>query len=310
MERVRLGRSDLEVSPVCYGGWQTNPKFWGEVPLGDLIAAPRRAFEVGVNFFDTADAYGDGRGEEILGEAVSPLPRDEIVIATKVFHHFYPDGHRHGDLSKEYIAEECDASLKRLGTGYIDLYQCHNFDPMTPMDETTDALERLKEKGKIRAYGVSNFTVEQLRLALRHGAYSTLQPRYNLLQRDAEKDLLPLCKAEGLGVLTYSSIAKGLLSGKYDGTETFEDHRARLPEFQGDRFKEIAARVKSLQPIADKYGLSIVQLVISVTLMTPLVDVVIVGIKRPEQIESAAKAMGVRIERNDYFQVRNTVGTL
>jgi aryl-alcohol dehydrogenase-like predicted oxidoreductase len=310
MERVSLGRSGLSVSPVCYGGWQANPKFWGEVPLEDLIAAPRRAFEVGVNFFDTADAYGDGRGEEILGEAVSVLPRDEIALATKVFHRFYPDGHRHGDLSKGYVLAECDASLKRLGTDYIDLYQCHNFDPMTPMEETTDAFETLLEKGKIRAYGVSNFTVEQLMLALKHGGYSTLQPRYNLLQRDAERDLLPFCKAEGLGVLTFSSIAKGLLSGRYEGTEEFDDHRARLPEFKGERFKEIAGRVKSLGSMAEKYGLSIVQLVIAATLMTPLVDVVIVGIKRPEQIESAAAAMGVEIDREDYFQIRGTVGTI
>ena len=306
-QRVRLGRSELHVSPICFGCWQASKKFWGDVPADQLIAAARRAFEVGVNFYDTADAYGDGLSEEILGQAVADLPRDQIVVATKVFHHFYGDGHRHPDLSGEYVQAECEASLRRLKMDYVDLYQLHSFEHMTPMAETTAALEKLKQAGKIRAYGVSNFTVEQLRYARTHGDYATLQPKYNLLDRRIEADLLPYCAAEDIGVLTYSSLEFGLLTGKFDGTETFTDLRARHPSFQGERFKELAGKVRSLAPIAEKHGLSILQLVLAAALAHSAVTCAIVGIKNPEQIEQAARAMGKTIEREDYYRIREAL---
>jgi aryl-alcohol dehydrogenase-like predicted oxidoreductase len=307
MVRVRLGRSDLEVSPICYGTWQLSPRFWGEQPRDVIIAAARKAFDLGVNFFDTADAYGDGLAEQVLGEALKPLPRHRVVLATKVYHHFYPDGRRHPDLSSNYVEEECEASLRRLQTDYIDLYQCHAFDPLTDLEETTAALERLKQAGKIRAYGASNFTVEQLRAARRFGDYATLQPRYNLLQSQAEVDLLPYCRAEDIGVLVYSPLYHGLLSGKYAGTETFEDLRKSNADFQGERFRELARRVRALAPIAQAHSLSIVQLVLVVTLMSPMIHSAIVGIKNPQQIADAAGAMGKTISREDYFRVRTTL---
>lgn len=310
MERIKLGSSGLEVSPVCYGSWQLSPRFWGELDNNTVADAMRRAFEVGVNFYDTADAYGDGLSETVMGEALRDLPRDEIVVATKVFHHFYPDGHRHGDLSGKYIAAECDASLKRLQMDYIDLYQCHSFDHSTPVEETAGALDKLVKAGKIRAYGVSNFTVEQMRLARKHGDFSTLQPRYNLFQSSAEDDTLPYCKSEGMGTLVYSPLAKGLLTGKYKGDEKFDDLRGRDPNFQGERFLELAGNVRSLTPIAEKYDMSIVQLVLAVTLRSPLVDVAIVGIKSAEQIEEAAGVMGKSIEREDYYNVRSVLGRI
>lgn len=308
MVRVRLGRSELMVSPICHGTWQLSPKFWGEQPREVMIAAARRAFELGVNFFDTADAYGDGLAEEVLGEALKPLPRDQIVVATKVYHHFYPDGRRHPDLSAGYIEQACGASLARLQMHYIDLYQCHSFDPLSDLEETTAALERLKRMRKIRAYGVSNFTVEQLRAARRFGGYATLQPRYNLLQSQAEADLLPYCRGEDIGVLVYSPLYHGLLTGKYAGTETFDDLRSSRADFQGERFRELATRVRALAPIAAKYSLSIVQLVLVVTLMNPMIHSAIVGIKSPEQIAEAAGAMGRTVSREDYFAVRSALG--
>jgi len=295
------------VSPVCYGSWQLSPRFWGQVPVEDVKAAMRRAFEVGVNFYDTADAYGDGFSEQVMGEALADVPRDQIVVATKVYHHFYPDGHRHPDLSGKYVVEECNASLKRLRMDYLDLYQLHSFDPYTPLAETTEALDRLREAGKIRSYGVSNFTVEQLRLARAVGEYATLQPRYSLLDREIEADLLPCCQAEDMGVLAYSSLALGLLTGKYKGTESFDDFRGRNPRFQGEKFKQLATAVRSLAPMAEKYGLTIVQLVLAATLAHPQLDVAIVGIKNPAQIEEAAGAMGKTVEREDYFAIRNAL---
>ncbi len=306
-ERIRLGRSGLQVSPICYGSWQLSPRFWGDVPAEQVAAAMRRAFEVGVNFYDTADAYGNGLSESVMGEALKDLPRDQIVVATKVYHHFYEDGHRHPDLSREYILQECENSLRRLKMDYVDLYQLHAFDPFTPLEETTDALEKLRQAGKIRAYGVSNFTVEQLRLARTCGDYATLQPRDSLLDRQIESDLLPYCGQEDIGVLVYSPLSRGLLTGKYDGTETFTDFRKNNPRFQGERFKKLAAAVRSLKPIADKYGLTIVQLVLVATMAHPCVHCPIVGIKTPEQIEEAAGAMGKTIDREDYHAIRNTL---
>ncbi|KKL81954.1 hypothetical protein LCGC14_1989590, partial [marine sediment metagenome] len=235
--RVRLGRSELKVSPICYGSWQLSPRFWGDVPTDQVAAAMRHAFEVGVNFYDTADAYGDGLSERVMGEALADLPRDEIVVATKVYNRFYDDGRRHPDLSGQYVLDECDASLKRLKMDYLDLYQLHSFDPLTHLAETTAALEKLLKAGKIRRYGLSNYTVEQIRWARTFGDYATLQPRYSLLQTGIEDDLLPYCEAEDIGVLVYSPLERGLLTGKYDGTETFDDHRAGLGVFQGERFK-------------------------------------------------------------------------
>ena len=308
MHRITLGDSGLEVSSVCYGSWQLSPKFWGDQPHDVLIKAMRRAFEVGVNFYDTADAYGDGLSETVMGEALEDLPRDRIVVATKVFHHFYPDGHRHGDLSKDYILAECDTQLKRLRMDHIDLYQCHSFDTSTEMAETADAMETLKQAGKIRAYGLSNFTVEQMMLARKHGNFTTLQPRYNLMQRETEGDVLPYAKANGMGTLVFSPLFLGLLTGKYKGGETFTDLREHHASFQGERFKELCARVQALRPIARKYDMSIVQLVLAVTLQHPLIDVAIVGIKKPEHIEEAAAVMGRTVSREDYYAVRTTLG--
>lgn len=308
--RVTLGRSGLSVSPVCFGTWQLSPKFWGTQSEDEIIAAMHRAFDVGVNFYDTADAYGDGLAETVLGKALKTLPRDQVVVATKVYHHFYPDGHRHPDLSRDYILKECEASLRRLQMDYIDLYQCHAFDPITPIEETTDALERLKSQGKIRAYGVSNFTVEQLRLARRYGDYATAQPDYDLLNTHIEADLLPYCQSESIGVLVYSSLHRGLLTGKYKGTETFNDLRATHPDFQGERFRQLASRVASLGSIAERYNMTITQLVLAATLMHPGVHVAIVGIKHPSQIEEASSAMGKSIDREDYWQIRRILGSM
>ena len=305
--RIRLGRSGLEVSPICYGSWQLSPKYWGDIPAEQVVEAIRRAFEVGVNFYDTADAYGDGLSEQVMGEALATLPRDQVVLATKLYWHFYEDGRRHPDLSGKYVIEECENSLRRLKMDYIDLYQLHSFDPLTPLDETTEAMEKLRQAGKIRCYGVSNFTVEQMRLAWRSGGYSTAQPRYSLLDREIESDVLPYCAAEDIGVMVFSPLSHGLLTGKYDGSETFTDLRADNHRFVGQKFKDLAAAVRSLAPIAEKYDMSIVQLILAATLAHPYVNCAIVGIKTAAQIEEAAGAMGKTIEREDYFAIRDTI---
>ena len=305
LQKIMLGNSGLQVTPVCYGSWQLSPRFWGDQPKDEHIKAMQTAFDLGINFYDTAGAYGDGLSESVMGEALKNLPRAQIVIATKVYHHFYPDGHRHPDLSKKYIVEECENFLKRLQTDYVDLLQCHSFDIITHPAETTEALELLKKQGKIRAYGVSNFQVEQLKLFRKFGDYATLQPLYNLLETEAEQTLLPYCLREEIGVLVYSPLAKGLLTGKYSGTEKFNDFRSNLPHFAGTQFQTLAAKVQQLRPIAEDYGLTITQLIIATTLTHPAIDCTIVGIKTPQQIQEAAGAVGKTISREDYFKIRN-----
>jgi aryl-alcohol dehydrogenase-like predicted oxidoreductase len=307
MQRVTLGESGLSVSPVAFGTWQLSPRFWGEQSKEDAIAAIQRAFEMGVNFFDTADAYGDGYGETVLGEAIRELPRDELVITTKVFNHFNPDASRYPDLSPGHVRERCEASLRRLGIETIGLYLLHFYDELTPLAEVAEALGRLHEEGKVRAIGVSNHTVEQTRAQRRFGPYSVTQPPYSLIDPGIERDLLPYCQAENLGVMVYSPMHKGLLTGKYTGEETFDDFRRHHPDFQGDRFRRLCDQVARVRPIAARYGLSICQLVLAATLMHPAIHVAVCGIKRPAQIAEAAGAVGATLDREDYFAVRKAL---
>ena len=308
MDRVVLGDSGLSVSPIAVGTWQLSPRFWGPQSKDDAMAAMKFAFDRGINFFDTAEAYGDGYAETVLGEVVRDLPRDELVLATKVFNHFNPDGSRYPDLSPEHITARCDVSLDRMGVETIDLYLLHMYDPLTPLADIAGTLERLRDQGKIRCYGLSNHTVEQCRAQRRFGRYDVVQPPYSLIDPAGENDLLPWCQSENVGVMIYSPMHKGLLSGKYTGGETFDDFRMNHPDFSGERFRELCAKVQSLRPIADRNELTIYQLVLSATLMHPAIHVAISGIKTPDQIAEAVGAGGRRLSREDYFAVRNAVG--
>jgi aryl-alcohol dehydrogenase-like predicted oxidoreductase len=308
MNRVQLGNSGLSVSPVAIGTWQLSPRFWGEQSKDDYVDALRFAFAEGINLIDTAEAYGDGYAETVVGEAITDLPRDELVIVTKVFNHFNDDGTRYPDLSPEHIAARCNVSLGRMGIDTIDLYLLHMYDPLTALDDIAGELDRLRDQGKIRAYGVSNHSVEQLRAQRHCGAYTVVQPPYSLIDPAGEDDLLPYCQSENIGVMVYSPLHKGLLSGKYDGTETFADFRQNHPDFQGDRFVALASAVRNLRPIAERYGLTIYQLVLAATLMHPAIDVAVCGIKRRDQVAEALGAVGRTISREDYYEVRKIVG--
>ena len=307
MQRVNLGSSGLSVSPVAFGTWQLSPVFWGQQSKDAAIAAMKTAFDQGINFFDTADAYGDGYAESVLGEVIEELPRDEMVICTKVFNHFNPDASRYPDLSPDHIVARCEACLDRLGIETIDLLLLHFVDQLTPLADVAATLDKLKQQGKIRAVGVSNHNLEQLRAQRRFAPYSVIQPPYSLIDNEIEDDLLPYCQAENVGVMVYSPLHKGLLTGKYTGTETFDDFRAAHPDFQGQRFKELCGGVEAIRPIAEKYGLTVVQLVVAATLMHPAIDVAVCGIKTPEQISEVVQAVGKTVTREDYFAVRTAL---
>jgi aryl-alcohol dehydrogenase-like predicted oxidoreductase len=306
-DRIVLGATGLEVSPICFGTWQLSPRFWGEQSKADALAAMSTALDAGINFFDTADAYGDGYAETVLGEFLADVPRESVVICTKVFNHFNPDGSRFPDLTPAHIRQRCELEMQRMGIEMIDLYLIHLFDPLTPLDAIAETMDDLKKQGKIRSYGVSNHTLEQFRAQRHFGAYDAIQPCYSLADAKIESDLIPYCQAENVGMMIYSPMHKGLLTGKYTGSETFTDFRQHLPDFQGERFQAIADAVQSLAPLAEKYDLSIYQLVLTATLMHPGIDVAVVGIKNPIQIAEAVGALGKTISREDCFTVRKAL---
>ena len=198
-------------------------------------------------------------------------------------------------------------SCVRLGIETIDVCLLHFYDQLTPLADIAGTLEKLRDQGKIRTFGVSNHNVEQFRAQRRFGAYDISQPAYSLVDTGIEDDLLPYCQAEDIGVMVYSPLHKGLLTGKYTGKETFDDFRANHPDFQGERFKQICEAVQTLRPMAEGYGLSIYQLVLATTLMHPAIHVAICGIKTPEQVVEAAGAIGKTVSRKDYFAIRTAL---
>ncbi len=290
MQYAQLGKTDLRVSRICFGCWQLSPAWWGAVPLGPWEKAVTAALDAGVNFIDTADAYGDGAAETALGDLLARENlRDRFVLATKFYWNFErPE--RHPDTSPGYILRACEASLRRLKTDRIDLYQLHAFDPLSRPDETAAALLRLKQAGKIRWIGASNLNPEQMRMYGRHFDLACLQPKYNLLEREAEAQVLPYCLAERLAVIVYSPLCRGLLSGKYRRDQSFADSRAKHHYFQPPLFGRILDALDSLRPLAESHGLSIPQLAVRWVLTHPAVTCAIVGVKHSGHIAGIAPA--------------------
>lgn len=286
----QLGKTDLVVSRLCFGCWQLSPKFWGEISLGEWEKALDRAMELGVNFIDTADAYGDGAAETALGNFLAARRcREKLILATKFYHNF-EQAERVPDTSYEYIIRECEASLKRLRTDRIDLYQVHAWDPLTRPEEVAAAFTRLRKEGKVRWFGVSNLNADQVRMYLEHWDVECLQPPYNLLQREVEARELPLCLEKRIGVISYSSLARGLLTGKYKPGHRFTDHRADHPMFRPGALEKMMEGVRELEKRAEGHGLTATQLALRWILTHPALTSAIVGVKKPEHIETAVKA--------------------
>lgn len=303
MEYRHLGRSGLKVSEVSLGSWLT---YGGSVADEAARACIRRAYELGVNLFDTANVYRRGAAERVLGQALKEFPRSDLVIATKVY---FPMGEGPNDrgLSRKHIIEQCHASLRRLGTDYVDLYQCHRFDPHTPLEETLRALDDLVTQGKVLYVGVSEWTAAQVAEALgiqRRLGYDPIvssQPQYSMLVRTIERELVPLCEREGIGQIVWSPLAQGVLTGKYrPGTPPPRGSRAadEQSNFSMEWLlrDEVLAAVQRLRPIAQELNLSLAQLAIAWTLRLPNVASAIVGATRPEQVDDNVAASGVRLD--------------
>jgi voltage-dependent potassium channel beta subunit len=302
MHYRRLGAAGVKVSEVSLGSWLT---YGGSVEDEAAIACVHKALELGVNFFDTANVYRRGEAEKVVARALSGVRRDDYVLATKVY---FPMGEGPNDsgLSRKHVIEQCHASLRRLDTDYIDIYQCHRADPDTPLEETLRALDDLVSQGKVLYVGVSEWsaeTIEEARAIQRElnlDPLASSQPQYSMLWRAIERDVLPVCKQLGIGQVVWSPIAQGVLAGKYrPGDEPPEGTRAADPE-EGQfmaRFmaEEVLEAVQRLRPIADELGLTMAQLAVAWVLREPGVSSAIVGATRPEQVEENVAASGVEI---------------
>lgn len=296
------------VSRICFGCWQQSPKFWGDVDQQAWEKAVVGAPEYGVNFIDTADAYGDGYAESRLGEVFTRHHlRDQYLIATKFYWNFTDPERRFPDTRHDYILQECEASLKRLQTDHIDLYQIHAWDAIIRPEEVAAAFGRLKREGKVRWFGVSNWNSDQMQMLQKYFPIESLQPQYNLMARNVEERELPYCLSNRIGVIPYSPLYRGLLSGKYAPDHVFPDARAGQKYFSGEPFQKILDGLSGLEPIAQKYGLTIPQLSIAWLLTHPAVTSTIVGIKTLEHISTIVPATEVQLEQQDWHFVAHAI---
>ena len=297
-----MGRSGVKVSEVSLGSWLT---YGGSVAAEQATSCIHKAYELGVNFFDTANVYVRGDAEEIVGRALSGFERDSYFLATKVY---FPMGEGPNDrgLSRKHIMEQCHASLERLGVDYVDLYQCHRYDENTPLEETLRALDDLVRQGKALYVGVSEWSAEQIESAMRLAKEMNLdgivsnQPRYNMIQRQIEDKVVPLCEREGVGQVVFSPLAQGILTGKYSpGDAPEEGTRAANPE--QNKFmeqlmnEEVLSAVQGLRSVASEAGLNMSQLALAWVLRQENVSSTIIGASRPEQVEDNVGAAGVKL---------------
>lgn len=296
MKYRQLGKSDLKVSEISLGSWLT---FGKGVERDKAEACVKRAFECGINFIDTANIYGKGAAESFLGEALAGVPRASYVLATKLF---FPMTATDRGLSAAQITKQLDASLARLKTDHVDLYQCHRYDASTPLDETMLALTEAVKKGKTRYIGFSEWAPAQIRASLAvPGAtrFVSSQPQYSMLWRAPEAEVIPLSAAEGISQIVWSPLAQGVLTGKYKpGQAVPTDSRAASESMGGFMGKEllndkVLTAVDRLRPIAKEAGLSMAQLALAWVLRNPNVASAIIGASRVEQVDDNAKASGV-----------------
>ena len=304
MEFRRLGRSGMKVSEISYGNWLTHGS---QVEADAAHACVKEALEVGITTFDTADAYAQTKAESVLGEALAGVRRESIELFTKVY---WPTGPGPNDrgLSRKHVMESCHASLKRLRTDYVDLYQAHRFDYETPLEETLRAFDDLVRQGKVLYVGVSEWKASEIAEALRiadamgFDRIVSSQPQYSMLWRVIEGEVLPLCEQEGIGQIVWSPIAQGVLTGKSaPGSPPPEGSRATDVAGGADMIKrwladDVLTAVQGLKPLAESAGLSMAQLAVAWVLQQPGVSSAIVGASRPEQVRDNAAAAGVTLD--------------
>jgi aryl-alcohol dehydrogenase-like predicted oxidoreductase len=310
MRYRQLGSSDLQVSEISLGSWMT---YGGGVDRERSEACVTAAFEVGINFIDTANVYSRGRAEEFLGEVLADRPRDSYVLATKLF---FPMSETDRGLSRQQVLKQIDASLVRLRTDYVDLYQCHRYDWDTPLDETMEALSEVVRAGKARYLGFSEWPAEKIEEALKLPGvekFVSSQPQYSMIWRGPERYLFPLCAANGISQIVWSPLAQGILTGKYKpGRPPPADSRASSEQM--NYFMDVSEdevlleRVQQLRPVAEGLGLSMAQLALAWVLREPNVASAIIGASRPEQVVDNAAASGVSLGQATLKQIDDILG--
>ena len=316
MELKRLGKSDVKVTPMAFGAWAIGGWMWGGAEEKEAIKAIQAAYDAGITTIDTAPVYGFGRSEELVGKAMEGKPRHQYQILTKFGmnwmteegEYFFDTVDNAGRPSKMYkwasrqkIMQECEDSLRRLKTDYIDLYQIHWPDNTTPISETFEAVQRLIEQGKVRAAGVCNYSEEQVEEALNTIQLASNQIPYSLINRDIEKNLIPQAIEKGLSIIPYSPLQRGLLTGKIKPGHRFGDGDTR----EGNRFytdeniRRTNALLEQLKPIADKYNATLAQLVINWTMNRPAVGCVLVGARNEQQVRDNVGALKFTLSPED-----------
>jgi L-glyceraldehyde 3-phosphate reductase len=311
----KLGKNGVKVSEISLGSWLTYGGSYGKERTEACI---RKAYDLGINYFDTADVYGGGQtypgaSEEVLGEILQDFPRSSYVLATKTF---WPvgDGPNDRGLSRKHIMEQCNASLKRLKTDYVDIFYCHRYDPDTPIDETLRALDDLIRQGKVLYSGVSEWSATQIADGVHTTRYLNLnpiavnQPIYNIFNRYIEDEVMPLCSREGIGLAVFSPLAQGVLTGKYKkGQEVPKDSRAAddsasqsISRYLTD---DILTIVEKLEDIASDHGMALSQLSLAWILTHPEISSVIIGASKPEQIEENVKAAGKTLDHSTMEEI-------
>src|SRR5919206_3763600 len=311
MRYRQLGSSELQISEISLGSWLT---YGVGVENDPARACLDRAFELGMNFIDTANVYGRGAAEEFLGDALSKRPRDSYVLATKLFFPMDDTGQNQG-LSRQQVAKQIDDSLRRLRTDFVDLYQCHRYDRDTPLEETMEALTEVVRQGKARYLGFSEWTAEQIQASLDLSPPSekfvSSQPQYSILWRVPERDVIPLCADNGISQIVWSPLAQGVLTGKYEpGRPPPADTRMgnqmgwAMNRFRSDAVLEAVQR---LRPIADRLGITMAQLALAWVLREPNVASAIIGASRPEQVRDNASASGIELDEDALAKIDGAV---
>ena len=316
MEHRKLGNSDLSLSVVTFGAWAVGGWMWGGTEQNDSVNAIREAFDMEVTSIDTAPAYGQGTSEEVVGEAIKTLPRDKIQILTKYGlrwdttegEFYFSSVNNAGKpidiyrrASKESILKECENSLKRLGTDYIDLYQIHWADPTTPIQETMEAISKLIKDGKVRYAGVCNYDVAQMGEAEKYINLVSDQVPYSMLRRKIESELVPYLITNKKSILAYSPLQFGLLTGKMKPGQRFtkDDLRNNSNYFKDENIKRVNAFLDEIKHIADDKNITLAQLVIRWTIEQPGITIALVGARNPKQAKENAKAADIELNAGE-----------
>lgn len=321
MEYRKIGDSDLKLSVITFGAWAAGGWMWGGIERRDAVDAIRAAYDMGVTSIDTAPVYGQGDSEEVVGEAIKGLPRDKVQVLTKYGlrwdlakgeFYFKTQNNKAEDIDlykyagKESIIEECNNSLRRLGTDYIDLYQIHWNDITTPIAESMEAVAQLVKQGKVRYAAVCNYNVEQLHEAQKHVHLVSDQVPYSMLRKEIEEQTIPYCQQHKLSILAYSPLQRGLLTGKLKPGHHFADgdNRSSIYFFSDENIKRTNAFLEKIKPVAIEKNRTLSQLVLRWTIDQPGITVALVGARNAAQAIDNAKAINVRLS-NDEMELIN-----